>query len=138
MDQVSSFEKISREKGLKVTPQRVEIFKAIGKAIGHPSVEEIYEVVKRILPAISLDTVYRTINMFEHMGIVKKIIADNGTFRFDTNLDNHQHLICIVCGRIEDYNWVDFERLALPETSKWTDLEVANVEIKGICKDCRK
>lgn len=132
------FENACREQGLKITHQRVEVFKAIHKAKDHPSVEEIYAIVNRRIPSISLDTVYRTVDTFEKLGLVSRFQAPDGRFRFDTNIDIHQHLVCTKCGRIEDIHWDGLDRLKVPSVGGWSDLALASVEIKGLCEACRK
>lgn len=135
---LEKFEQVCRQAGLKLTHQRMEIYKAIYKAEDHPSVEDIYAVVKRRNPSISLDTVYRTVGTFEQLGLVQKFQGSNGRFRFDTNLESHQHLVCTRCNRIQDLQWSDLANLKMPRMSGWSGLTLSHVEIKGLCSDCRK
>lgn len=134
---ITALETACREHGLKVTHQRIEVFKAIMKAVDHPSVEDIYAVVKRRMPTISLDTVYRTVDTFEQIGLVSRLTGSDGRFRFDTNLDTHQHLVCTRCNRIEDVYWDDLQQLSPPRTTGWSDVSVAHVELKGLCSQCK-
>ena len=131
------FEAACREHGLKVTHQRTEVFRAVLEAKSHPSVEDIYGVVNIRIPSISLDTVYRTLDTFSTIGIVKRFMSADGRYRFDTNLDQHQHLVCMKCGKIEDVHWDGFERLNLPEIDGWRMVSVASVEIHGLCRECQ-
>ena len=135
---MQQFEDACREQGLKVTHQRMEVFKAIHKAKDHPSVEDIYAIVNRRIPSISLDTVYRTVDTFEKLGLVSRFQAPDGRFRFDTNVDTHQHLVCTNCGKIEDIHWDGIESLRVPSVGGWSDLALASVEIKGLCDTCRR
>jgi Fur family peroxide stress response transcriptional regulator len=135
---MTRFESACREQGLKITHQRVEVFRAIYKAKDHPSVEEIYDVVHRRIPSISLDTVYRTVDTFEKLGLVSRFQAPDGRYRFDTNVDLHQHLVCASCGRIEDIHWEGLESLRVPSVPGWSDLHLSSVEIRGLCETCRR
>lgn len=135
---MTRFESACREQGLKITHQRVEVFRAIYKAKDHPSVEEIYDVVHRRIPSLSLDTVYRTVDTFEKLGLVSRFQAPDGRYRFDTNVDLHQHLVCASCGRIEDIHWEGLESLRVPSVPGWSDLHLSSVEIKGLCETCRR
>lgn len=133
----SALEQACRDHGLKLTHQRIEVFRAITKAPDHPSVEEIHAMVKRVMPTISLDTVYRTVDTFEEVGLVSRLSAPDGRFRFDTNLDNHQHLVCTRCKKIEDFTWNGLDQLSMPRPKGWSDLAVAHVELRGLCSECR-
>lgn len=135
--ELERFEQACRKGGLKLTHQRKEVYKAIFKAKDHPSVDEIYTVVQRRTPSISLDTVYRTVDTFEELGLVRRFQGSDGRFRFDTNTDTHQHLVCTRCHRIQDLHWSDIEELPLPRVVGWSGLSLAHVEIKGLCSDCR-
>ena len=134
---LSVFEEKCREQSLKVTLQRIEVFKAVFNNTDHPSIEDIYTVVHKKIQSISLDTVYRTLDLFDKHGIVKKFQAPDGKFHFDTNLTDHQHLVCKKCGMIEDFTWENLNSLKVPTKSGWRGLEIANVEIHGVCSDCR-
>jgi len=135
---LTRFETICRDHGLKVTHQRVEVFKAVGESSGHPSVEEVYAIVAPRVPTISLDTVYRTLETFGELGIVKRFMSSDGRYRFDNNIDQHQHLVCTRCGKIEDIDWTAIQGLALPKVSGWTGMSLGHVEVHGLCQACRK
>ncbi len=132
------FESRCREQGYKLTHQRREIFAIIADGENHPSAEEIYEKVHASIPSISLDTVYRTVGTLEQLGIVHRFQAPDGRFRYDTNLDRHQHLICSSCGKIQDISWTEFEQLKTPRTPGWQGVRVEHVDLRGLCPDCRK
>lgn len=135
--EMARFELVCREHNLKVTHQRSEVFRAILEAPDHPSVEDIYSVVHRRIPSISLDTVYRTLDTFSQIGLVKRFVSTDGRYRFETNHELHQHLVCTRCGRIEDFQWDGMEKLRLPKVTGWSEIEIANVEIHGLCRQCR-
>jgi Fur family peroxide stress response transcriptional regulator len=136
--EMQAFEQTCREWGMRVTHQRLEIFRELASAKGHPSAEEIYNRVHKRLPSIALDTVYRTIDTFENMNLVKRVkFMDNRT-RFDTNIITHHHLVCTECNRIEDFYWPAFDNLKVPDTLKdWGVVDTKHAEIRGLCRKCR-
>ncbi len=133
----TAFEEACRRHGLKMTAQRIEVFRAVMTAPDHPSVEQIHSVVRRRLPSISLDTVYRTVDTFEEIGLVTRLTGADGRFRFDSNLEQHQHLVCVRCQRIEDIHWSGLETLAPPRPTGWSRVAVGHVELRGLCSSCR-
>jgi Fur family peroxide stress response transcriptional regulator len=136
-ERVREFEVICRESGLKVTHQRQEIFREIALDSTHPSAEELYMRVKDRIPAISLDTIYRTLATFERCGILSRIHDLDGRGRYDPNLDHHHHFICLECGGIQDFYWPGFDEITPPfEVSTWGKVMNQRVEMQGICKRC--
>jgi Fur family peroxide stress response transcriptional regulator len=130
------FRRVCQEQGIKVTPQRFEIFKEIMRATDHPSAEDIYKRVRDRLPSISLDTVYRTLTALEGYGIIARIQIVDKT-RFDPNLKIHHHLICSVCKSLTDFYWPDFDDLTPPPgIAGWGHPETKHVQIMGICSKC--
>ena len=136
---MDSFEKVCKSKGLRLTHQRTEIFRALLKHTNHPTIEDVFNQVRKHLKTISLDTVYRTIATFEEYGLIKRVHHIDNATRFDINISNHHHLVCSKCGKIEDFYWPDFERMKPPKTiSHWGRIEVKQVVISGLCASCKK
>lgn len=125
--------------GIKLTPQRIEIFRAVCGTDSHPSAETIYHELKKKMPSISLDTVYRTMATFEKTGIVNRVSALDRQSRFDANMDMHHHFVCTECGGISDFYWPFFDNSSLPEELK-TQVSIISkhIEVKGVCTKCRK
>lgn len=126
-----------REQGLKVTPQRQCIFRALDGNAEHPTAEAIYERVTAEMPTVSLRTVYQTLNDLAAMGEITQIDLGTGSSRFDPNLDDHQHLVCDGCGTVIDVA-ADFAPIRLPQGSAH-GFAVSRTEIvfRGRCPDCR-
>ena len=104
MDATSFKEKL-KAKGCKLTLQRRSVLDVlIEHATEHLSTEEIYGEVKKKYPEIGLATVYRTVQLFEEMGIVDRLNFDDGCSRFELaseqSVHHHHHLICEVCNRV--------------------------------------
>ena len=135
-EEFSAFRKVCKEGGIKITPQRLEIFREVMKAHDHPSAEDIYKRVKRRIPSISLDTVYRTLTAFESYGLIGRIPIVDKT-RFDPNRKLHHHLVCAECKGITDFYWAEFDQLEPPlDISEWGHPETRHVQIRGICSKC--
>jgi Fur family transcriptional regulator, ferric uptake regulator len=133
---------ILREKGYKLTSQREALLDVLEQNNGsHLGIEEIHELVKRSHPEIGIATTYRTLLLFEHMGIVQKLDLDDGYSRYELNSQGmahrHHHLICLKCGAIYEVkeDLLDtLEQQILYEQG--FIVEDHSVKLYGICKDC--
>lgn len=135
---ISDFKNKCREKKLKVTPQRTIIYKELINSTDHPNVETLFKRVKKILPDISFDTVYRTLSLFYEIGVADIIEGLSSTRRYEGNTNKHYHFICQKCNKIIDIMDVPFE-FRLPEKIKDNyDVKNLRVLIEGTCKDCSK
>ena len=124
--------------GLRLTHQRIMIYNAIMEATDHPSAEVLYERLKKDIPTISLDTVYRTLATFENLGLIRKVQVFD-FIRFEPDLSTHHHFICKRCKKIIDFNWPEFDKMPLPEDLKTLgEIIGQQVEVRGICKKCLK
>jgi Fur family peroxide stress response transcriptional regulator len=92
------------EKGLKVTPQRIAILKAIYTLNNHPSAEIIMDYIKDNYPGIASATVYKVLDALVEKQLIKKVKTDKDIMRYDGILENHHHLYSSESNRIEDYN----------------------------------
>jgi Fe2+ or Zn2+ uptake regulation protein len=125
-----------RSRGLRVTPQRHAIFRALTDATHHQTAEGVYAAVSTELPTISLRTVYQTLNDLAAMGELQALDLGTGSARFDPNLDPHHHLVCEDCGRVEDLH-ADFDDVRVPRGQRH-GFTVSSTEIvfRGLCPDC--
>jgi Fur family ferric uptake transcriptional regulator len=133
-----------KEHGYKLTPQRRSILEIILETEGrHLSAEEIYELVKNKCPDIGLATVYRTMQMFEEVGLVYKHNFDDGRSRYELNHHNeyhqHHHLICVGCNKVIEVEEDLLEQLESGIESKYNfKINNHNVKFFGYCEKCRK
>jgi Fur family peroxide stress response transcriptional regulator len=125
-----------RERGIRVTPQRLAVLEAVRSSHTHLSAEEVYEEVRRRIPSISLGTVYKALGELRDVGEVRTLQVA-GKFRFDGGAGPHSHLVCQRCHRVEDVG-VDAE-VTLPEEAR-RGYELLGVEVSfwGICPQCRE
>ena len=124
-------------KQFRMTRQRRIILEELRKTKSHPCAEDIYFRVRERLPHISLGTVYRNLEILSNLGLIKKISFSTNQMHYDGNLDEHYHISCIVCNRIDDIpadvvKNVDF---CIPAIENYTVLE-HSVHFYGICKSC--
>ncbi len=136
-DKTREFVDLCHEHGLKVTPQRVTIYREIITMDTHPTADAIYQIVKKEYPNISFDTVNRTLQTFADIGLVDVMEVFGGAKRFDPNVDDHHHLHCIRCGHVIDFFNRTYDELDVPEEiqEEFTVLG-KRVVLKGICKAC--
>jgi Fe2+ or Zn2+ uptake regulation protein len=127
-----------RSEGLKVTPQRQAVFRALHGNRVHPTAEAVHAEVARLMPTVSLRTVYQTLNDLASMGELVHLDLGLGSARFDPNLEPHHHLVCDGCGRVDDVEG-DFGHVQVPHASAET-FEVTRTEItfRGRCAACAK
>ncbi len=92
-----------KEKGLKVTPQRVAIYEAIVKLNNHPAAENVIDYIKKNHPNISIGTVYKVLDSLVEKSLLKKVKTEKDIMRYDAVITNHHHLYCAETDRIEDY-----------------------------------
>jgi len=136
---VRHFEDACRERGLKVTPQRLEIFRVLASSSAHPSAEEVFAKIRKRMPTVSLDTVYRTLTTLSEAGMVSRVEVLDDRSRFDANVEDHHHFVCVRCKRVVDFYWPGFDRLTVPESVKGLGkAEHPHVELRGVCNACLK
>jgi len=130
---------VSRRAGVKLTHQRLEIFREVAGSVEHPDAEAVFRGVRRRMPTISLDTVYRTLWLLNDLGLITTLGPRRESVRFDANLQQHHHYVCVRCGLARDFESADLNALRVPEVVKGFGSVVAtHVEVRGICERCRK
>jgi len=131
------FEKVCRDTGIKLTHQRMEIFREIAQTDDHPDVDRIFQRIRDRLPTLSLDTVYRTLWLLNDLGLVKTLGSSREATRFDANLEKHHHFVCKQCGFTRDFVSHDLDNLTLPDSLRsFGEAEVTHIEVRGVCREC--
>lgn len=122
---------------MRYSKQKEEVLKIVRESYNHPDAKNIYKIVKKRIPNISLGTVYRNLNNLSNEGIIKKISLENGNDRYDKTLTNHNHITCIKCGKICDVS-VLLKTSEIVKIQDETGFKItdSNFNINGICKDC--
>lgn len=126
---------------MRITPQRLAVYESIG-VLDHPAVDEIYGNLHETHPALSVATIYNTVERLVHEDLVRVIMA-HGKRRYDLRLDHHDHLLCQICHRLEDCP-DDFPAVqtrvpqgVLVNGQQWT-IHQQTVIWEGVCPDCTK
>ena len=136
---LARFREELKQSGVKATHQRLEIFREVIRSGEHPDVESVYQGVRRRIPSVSLDTVYRTLWLFLEGGLIATLGSSQNRVRFDGNIRPHHHFICKKCSRVFDFASREFDELTAPsEVKAWGNVERTHVEFKGLCARCRK
>lgn len=130
---------VAREAGLKLTHQRLEIFRELAGTEEHPDAETIFRAVQQRMPTVSLDTVYRTLWMLHDLGLVTTLGPRGDGVRFDANLDRHHHYCCVRCGLVRDFESDELDGLSVPDSVKRLGSVVdSHVEVRGLCATCQR
>ena len=133
------FSGTSRRYGVKTTHQRTEIFRELARTNEHPDAEAIYARVRKRIPAISLDTVYRTLRLLEKEGLISRVGSLGEKMRFDANTDRHHHFVCTRCGFIGDIYNKEWDGFRAPSgVMAMGTVDSVHVELRGLCKVCQK
>lgn len=135
--EVARFQAASRKAGVKVTPQRLEIFREVLSSAEHPDAEAVYRGVKRRMPTVSLDTVYRTLALLGELGFVTTLGPRRESVRYDANLAPHHHFVCERCGLARDFESTELGALPLPDAVRELGTVTAmHLEVRGLCARC--
>lgn len=128
-----------RRHGVKATHQRMEILRELAGTEAHPDAETVYTSVRKRVPAISLDTVYRTLKLFEEKGVIVRMGAMKERARFDANTSRHHHFVCTQCGLVRDFYDESLDSLKAPQkVPEMGCVDSVYVELRGLCRFCRK
>lgn len=134
---VSEFMEVCRREGVKITYQRLVIFKEIAGSKEHPDAETIYKRVRRKLPTISFDTVYRATSTLEKLKVISRLHIQSDRMRLDANTEPHQHFVCRRCGLVRDVYINALEDLQIPDELKdCGQVQSMHLELQGVCCDC--
>jgi Fur family peroxide stress response transcriptional regulator len=136
---LGQFKAAARKAGIKLTHQRLEIFRAVASSLDHPSAEAVHRAVQSTTPTVSLDTVYRTLWLLTDLGLLTTLGPRQDSMRFDANVEKHHHYVCTRCGLVRDFENDDLNSLEIPDTvNQFGQVVSAHVEIRGICERCVK
>ncbi len=136
---VEHFREAARQAGVKLTHQRLEIFREVAASLDHPSAEAVLKAVQPRMPTVSLDTVYRTLWLLNDLGLVSTLGPRRESVRFDANLVHHHHYVCVRCGLTRDFESAELNALSIPVLVKeFGSILGARIEVRGVCDRCSK
>src|SRR3954447_16782667 len=100
-----------RDRGGRVTPQRLHVFRTLRRLDKHASAEEVTRAVEDDLPGVSVPTVYAALETLAELGFARRVTIAKGATLYDPHTDDHHHIVCTRCGLVEDFDTpVDTER----------------------------
>lgn len=122
---------------LRLTKQRQIILEELRAVTSHPTADEMYEMIRKRLPKISLGTVYRNLEILSDKGVIQKLDVGGTKKRFDGNVGTHYHLRCTECGRVDDVH-LDPEYSLEERAAALTDYKILkhSLEFIGVCPTC--
>lgn len=131
---------ILRDKGLKVTPQRIAIYTMLMGTKAHPSAETIYRSLEATNPTMSLATVYKTLDSLQGVQLVQELNVGDGCSRYDAETRSHPHFICKTCGEVFDFPITVLTKELKSHIQDQTDYRIdsAQVFFYGECPACQK
>lgn len=135
MDNITT---IFREKKLKLTPQRIAVYKYLQSTTEHPSAEAIYKALQPSYPTMSLATVYKALKTLVEVNLVQELNVGEGNFRYDGKVNSHPHIQCMCCNRVDDIEGISFSNLN-EDVKNYTDYDVITnkVYFYGLCSECK-
>jgi len=119
-----------RARGLKITPQRVEVLRFLEANRIHPTAQRVYEHVIAKVGSVSFTTIYNTLHLLEKIGVMKKIVISENTTVYDINTKPHGHFVCRNCGQIFD---IDF---SISLDSLPGQVDATQLIVYGTCDEC--
>jgi Fe2+ or Zn2+ uptake regulation protein len=127
-----------KEKGYKLTSQRLEIINLLSKETTHPGAMDILKKVRKKAPQISMSTVYYTLDILKKEGLIRELEFYDRDNRYDVNISNHLNLICTKCGKIEDFTEeLPVSSQAIEKKTGFQPFQM-RFEYYGYCKECRR
>jgi Fe2+ or Zn2+ uptake regulation protein len=127
-----------RDAGHRVTSQRLVLYRVLGELGRHAHAEEIARVSSERLPGLSLPTVYATLELFEGLGLVRRVDAGGPAALFDPRTEPHAHFSCRRCGAVSDLD-VAVDATVAEDAARASGAEPAQVDVvvRGVCAACR-
>ena len=138
-ERVGQFLEVCRARGIKITHQRMEIYREMACTGEHPDAMAIYARLRKRMPTISLDTVYRNLRIMEKEGFLSIVGMSHERLRFDANLEPHHHFTCEICGKMRDFQITHTMPPEWKEAVRQFGHPVSlYLEVRGVCAECGK
>lgn len=126
-----------RERGLRVTPQRIVIHRALCSQPQHLTADQVLAAVSEVLPGTSLPTVYSTLELLKSLQLVRRVGTGNGAVVFDSRVEPHAHTVCRRCGAMADLDGTAAPDDALSRAAEGGFVpDHAQLVVWGLCRTC--
>ncbi|MBP7223385.1 MAG: transcriptional repressor [Sedimentibacter sp.] len=123
-----------KKNNIRLTHQRLKVLEYLSNSKDHPTVEKIYNDLKREVPSLSKTTIYNTLNYLSELNLIKVLTIDENEAHFDAVKESHGHFKCRSCGKIYDFD-IDMDSIDTKELDNFKVNEKL-VYYKGICPGC--
>ncbi len=137
MDRTGLAERL-KEKGLRVTQQRVAVLEYLCSTPTHPTAEEIGGAVNRAQPTTSRASVYNVLHSLKECGLIEELVFDDAVARYDANLGPHHHFVCSGCGAVHDVPCDALPPLPKRRLATGHTVESVDVTLRGLCPACAR
>ena len=127
-----------RDRGLRVTQQRVAVLEYLLATPRHPTAEEVGAAVNRLVPTASRASIYNVLHSLKESGLIDELVLGDAVSRYDANLGRHHHFICRACGAVEDVPFETFKEAPRPRLADGHTVEDYTVTLRGVCPGCAK
>jgi Fe2+ or Zn2+ uptake regulation protein len=126
-----------RDRGMRVTPQRLQIHDTLMRLGRHATADDVLRDVRASQPGLSLPTVYATLDLLVELGAARRVSAASGAALYDPRTDAHAHLVCERCGAVEDVE-LELDEAALLDRARraGTRADAAELVLRGRCAAC--
>src|SRR5699024_1949629 len=119
-----------KKSGVRITPQRHAVLEYLLTSLKHPTADDIYKALETKFPNISVATVYNNLRILREIGLVKELTYGDDSSRFDSNMNDHYHIICESCGKIEDFHYPPLDEIeSLAEKVSGFDISHHRMEL---------
>jgi Fur family transcriptional regulator, peroxide stress response regulator len=139
---MQAIEEILRTKKIKVTPQRMAVYSILKKTRAHPNVEMIFQKLKPDYPAMSLATVYKTVDVLKRVGLIQELNVGESGLRYDAVVSPHSHVYCENCGKVDDVDGLELDEFQdhslfeIVKEKSGFNISAVQLYFFGICPQC--
>lgn len=123
-----------KKNNIRLTHQRLKVLEYLSNSKNHPTVEQIYNALKKEVPSLSKTTIYNTLNYLAELNLIQVLAIDENEAHFDAVTNTHGHFKCKTCGKIYDFD-IDMDTCRVKELDNFKITEKL-VYFKGICERC--
>lgn len=139
LDRYAQLRQTCVTRGVRLTPQRDVLLRALSESGGHPTADDLVKKVRKVLPTVSAATVYRNVQELVRAGLIGTLERSGGAVQFEINPDHHHHFICRACGQVWDVylNQVAVTRDRQRSPLTGFRIDRRDVQLHGLCARCR-
>ena len=130
------FLEVCHSSGLKATAPRLAVYRYLKATREHPDVDQVWNEVKKEIPTISRESVYRVLNDFASHGVIAILDRPDVVARYDVEPKRHDHFYCEKCGRFFDFEIRELPELVVPVAGNFGRINRAEIRVSGICNEC--